>query len=229
MREHPVPGDEVDVLEHDDGRCQLPRQPAHGPGDPQRSAGEDDHGRAVELRGQPLHGVRLAGSRRSVQQQAALEMTVGGPQRVGAAADPERVSLDVREHLRRKDDVVAADRRALVEHDLNRAPHRRLHRHDLSAEDVESLHRAAQLVEEARREAVDRRHHLDLEAAALARAVLPDRADEQRRRAGRVVQQREAVLHARVRLAPGRPAGSRTRPTRAWPPACARGHRSSGP
>src|SRR6185437_10774663 len=96
-------GDEVDVLEHEQARSQLSREPADGPDRTERPAGENDHGRLRELRRDPAHRVRLAGARRSVEQQAALEVPARREQRTRTLVDEQRVTLDVAKDALRQD------------------------------------------------------------------------------------------------------------------------------
>ncbi len=77
----------------------------------QRAAGKDKPGVAGHLAEQVAGGVRLAGARRAVEQQAALEVLAGGEQRFPVRGDAERVPLHPGEHGIREHHVVAAQAR----------------------------------------------------------------------------------------------------------------------
>ena len=100
--------DQVDVLEDHDGGLQVARQLGDRADRDQRAAGEHQPGVAGHLAEQVAGRVRLAGARRAVEQQAALEVLARGEQRRPVRGDPEGVPLHPGQHGLRQHHVVAA-------------------------------------------------------------------------------------------------------------------------
>ena len=117
-----VPGDKVDVLEHNDSGLQVPRELRRGADRTQRSPGEDKAGVARHLAEQVAGGMRLTGPRRSVQQQASLEMLAGIQQGVAMSGDAQCVALHPPQHCFRQDDVGAGGRGQVAELQQDRSP-----------------------------------------------------------------------------------------------------------
>jgi hypothetical protein len=110
-----VLGDEVHVLQHDDGGGEVARQLRHHGDEVQRAPREHEHGRAGQVLHDVPRGVGLAGAGRPVEQEAALEVLTGGKQCVAAACDLQGVAFDPPEHVRREHYVIAAGPRELGE------------------------------------------------------------------------------------------------------------------
>jgi hypothetical protein len=107
----------------------------------------------------------------------------GGPECLGAAADAERVPLDLVQQRGRENDILAAKRRPLVEDDLGLPPHRRLERHHLTAKDVALPHSVSQLGEQLTGTRLLQRHCLDLQTSTRP-VLLASPHEEDRRSAG---------------------------------------------
>ena len=111
----PLLGDQVHVLDHDHRGLQRPGDRA-GRGDPaERRAGQHHHGDAGHLAQQVADGVGLAGARRAVQQDAALEVLAAGPQPRHVPGHPDDLPLDPLQQVRRQDQLLAADLGTLQE------------------------------------------------------------------------------------------------------------------
>ena len=119
-------GDQVDVLDHDDGGLQAVGDRAGLPDPAEGAAGEYDHRRLGQLAQQVADGMGLAGAGGAVQQDAAFEMLAAGQQAAGVPAHAEDLPLDVVEHVVGQNDLVAGDRRALEEAQRGRPPAERL-------------------------------------------------------------------------------------------------------
>ena len=78
-------------------------------------AGNDDDRGAHQLPDQVANGMRLAGPRRAVEQQAALEVLAAGPEQLGVAGDAEHMLLDAVEKDGRQDDPGTVQLRAVQE------------------------------------------------------------------------------------------------------------------
>ena len=74
-----------------------------------RRAGQHDHGDAWHLAQQVADGVGLAGARRAVQQDAALEVLAARAQPRHVPGHPDDLTLDPLQQVRRQDHLVAAD------------------------------------------------------------------------------------------------------------------------
>ena len=107
----PLLGDQVHVLDHHHRGLQRPCDRA-GRGDlPERRAGQHHHGDARQLAQQVADGVGLAGARRAVQQDTALEVLAARAQPRHVPGHPDDLPLDPLEQVRRQDHLLAADLR----------------------------------------------------------------------------------------------------------------------
>ena len=112
--------DQVDILEDDDRRLQVPRELGHRPDHVQCAAREHEAGVARHLPDEIAGGVGLARARRPVQEQAALEVLPGAEQGVPMRGDAQRVPFHPGQHRLREHDVVAGGLRDRAE--LQREP-----------------------------------------------------------------------------------------------------------
>jgi hypothetical protein len=117
LREVPVGGDEIDVLQHHHGRLQPAGERGGLVDETDGPAGQQDDRAARQAPGQVPDGVRLARSRRAVQEQAALEMLAGVEKLPRPLGDADDVPLDVLEHAVGQDHVLRRDRRPGQERD----------------------------------------------------------------------------------------------------------------
>jgi hypothetical protein len=117
LGEIPVGGDEIDVLQHHHGRLQPAGESRGLIDEPDGPAGQQDDRAAGQAPGQVPDGVRLARSRRPVQEQAALEVLAGVQKLPRPFGDADDVPLDVLEHAVGQDHVLRRDRRPGQERD----------------------------------------------------------------------------------------------------------------
>jgi hypothetical protein len=112
----------------------LARELGRRPDRMQRSPGQDE----PRVPGHPPHqvtsGVRLAGARRSVQEQAALEVLTGGQQRVAVSRNPQGVTLHASEDRFGQHDILSGRAR-----DLGELEHDTTHRINGYVQDVRAI------------------------------------------------------------------------------------------
>jgi hypothetical protein len=141
-------GHQVDVLEDDGGGRELARD-ADGLLDEAQTAAREQDGGAPGHRAQQVgHRQRLAGARRAVEQDAALEVTSGRAQPLGLAGHADRLALEALERAVGQDHRVAGDLGDVVELHGDRLVLVLVQRDDVAAVDVVLAHRRPKLAEQ---------------------------------------------------------------------------------
>ena len=103
-----VARDQVDVLQHDHRGLERARERAGRRDGGERLAREEHDGPLGHQPGQVHDRHRLAGARRAVEEQAALDVAARGPQAVAVLGEPRGVALDALERDVRQDDLARA-------------------------------------------------------------------------------------------------------------------------
>ena len=196
-----VLGDQVDVLDDHHRRLQRSRDRARLGDEVQGGAGQLHDRDPRRAREQVAHGVRLAGARRTVQQEPALEVLAAGEQPLAVAPDADDLPLDRGQHAVGQDQRRGVHVRAGVEvrERVPGAEDLGAERQHLSAEDVVRERQRADLGRDPR--GCPRGGADDLERDALVRAVALGATHQQRGPVVAVGHQVQRARDARADLA----------------------------
>lgn len=200
-----VAGNQVHVLDHDRSRLQQARQ-GHVLRQQAHLVGRyDEGGMAGEIGGEVANGVRLAGARRAVEQDALARRLSKPSQRLPALDEPDHVAVEKLQGLFRQNDLFARNLRQAMDHHAFGAalvvPFRFERKH-LAAVGSRSIDRGLQLGEATvhKGNAILAGRHRDLDAGSGFAAVLAVKGQHDRVMQAAIPVEPQTVVEALYRL-----------------------------